>query len=142
MACVWARSEEACDRTGRAIKSQIFFQKNLDLSKPRCGLRMGEEKGSLMRAFYSSYEIVQKASGQLENSPDFCLNIPWWHNIVLIEKVKNLEERKWYAHKAVESGWSWVVMEMWIDSDLYHRQGKAPNNFQKALLPQYKAETC
>lgn len=59
--------------------------------------------------------------------------LPWWHNVILIEKVKNFSEREWYARKAVENGWSRNVLEMWIDSALYHRQGKAPNNFQKAL---------
>jgi predicted nuclease of restriction endonuclease-like (RecB) superfamily len=40
---------------------------------------------------------------------------------------------EWYARQTVENGWSRNVLEMWIDSDLYHRQGRAPNNFQKAL---------
>ncbi len=86
-----------------------------------------------MRAFYRSYEIVQQAAGQLEIPPDFCLNIPWWHNVILIDKVKNLNEREWYARKAVENGWSRNVLELWIESGLYHRQGKALTNFQKAL---------
>jgi predicted nuclease of restriction endonuclease-like (RecB) superfamily len=50
-----------------------------------------------------------------------------------VEQVKKLDEREWYACKAVENGWSRNVLEMWIDSDLYHRQGKASTNFQKAL---------
>src|SRR5262249_45504153 len=86
-----------------------------------------------MRAFYRSYEIVQQAAGQLETPPNYCLNIPWWHNVILIDKVKNLNEREWYARKTVENGWSRNVLELWIESNLYHRQGKAPNNFQKAL---------
>jgi predicted nuclease of restriction endonuclease-like (RecB) superfamily len=86
-----------------------------------------------MRAFYRSYEIVQQAAGQLETPPDFCLNIPWWHNVILIDKIKNLNEREWYARKAVENGWSRNVLELWIESDLYNRQGKASNNFQKTL---------
>lgn len=86
-----------------------------------------------MRSFYLSYAIVPQAVGQLENPPEFCLLIPWGHNIILIEKLKNLIEREWYAQKTIESGWSRNILEMWIASDLYHRQGKAPNNFQKAL---------
>lgn len=88
-----------------------------------------------MRAFYLSYAIVPQPVGQLESPPDFCLSIPWGHNIILVEKLKNLMEREWYARQAIANGWSRTVLEMWIDSNLYHRQGKAPNNFQKSLPP-------
>lgn len=86
-----------------------------------------------MRSFYLAYAIVAQPARQLETPPEFCLGIPWWHNVILIEKIKNLSEREWYARQAVKSGWSRNVLEMWIDSDLYHRQGKALNNFQRAL---------
>ncbi len=86
-----------------------------------------------MRTFYKTYKIVQQAAGQLDTPPDFCLNIPWWHNVILIEKVKNLTEREWYAHKAIECGWSRSMLELWIESGLYQRKGQAPNNFQKTL---------
>lgn len=86
-----------------------------------------------MRSFYQTYEIVAQAARQLESPPDFCLNIPWWHNVILIEKVKTLPEREWYARAAIEHGWSRNMLELWIESGLYQRKGKAPNNFQKAL---------
>lgn len=86
-----------------------------------------------MRAFYVAYSKVAQPARQLEDPPEFCLGIPWWHNVILIEKVKNLNEREWYARKTVENGWSRNVLELWIESDLYQRQGKALTNFQKAL---------
>ena len=90
-----------------------------------------------MRTFYSSYAKVQQAVGQMEVPPDYCLNIPWGHNVILINKVKNPDEREWYARRAVENGCSRSILEMWIETELYHRQGKAPNNFQKALPSPY-----
>ena len=86
-----------------------------------------------MRSFYLSYAFVPQPVGQTENPPDFCLLIPWGHNIILVEQIKNFSEREWYARKTVENGWSRNVLEMWIASDLFYRQGKAANNFQKAL---------
>ncbi len=86
-----------------------------------------------MRAFYVAYSKVAQPARQLEDPPEFCLGIPWWHNVILIEKIKNLNEREWYARKTVENGWSRDVLVLWIESDLYKRQGKAPNNFQKTL---------
>jgi len=86
-----------------------------------------------MRAFYKAYQKVQQLAGQLETPPDFCLNIPWCHNVILIEKVKDPQERQWYAKQIIENGWSRSVLQMWIESDLYNRQGKAITNFQKTL---------
>ena len=86
-----------------------------------------------MRSFYATYAIVQQAAGQLETPPNFCLNLPWWHNVILIEKIKSSQEREWYARSAINHGWSRSMLELWIESGLYQKQGKAPNNFQKTL---------
>jgi predicted nuclease of restriction endonuclease-like (RecB) superfamily len=61
--------------------------------------------------------------------------IPWGHNITLIERVDSLEKRLWYVQKCIENGWSRNSLTMWIESDLYGRQGKAITNF-KATLPE------
>ena len=61
--------------------------------------------------------------------------IPWGHNVTLLEKLTNTDQRLWYAKKTIENGWSRSVLLMWIESDLYKRQGKAINNF-KVTLPE------
>ncbi len=55
--------------------------------------------------------------------------IPWGHNITLLTKVKVSAEREWYAHAAIENGWSRSVLVHQIESKLYQRQGKAVTNF-------------
>ena len=59
--------------------------------------------------------------------------IPWFHNCVLLEKVKDLEARQWYIQKTVEHGWSRNVLTMQIETDLYQRQGSAVTNFERTL---------
>lgn len=49
-------------------------------------------------------------------------NLPWAHNYTLIEKVKDINKRLWYAEKCFENGWSHTVMVHQIDSNLYQRQ--------------------
>jgi predicted nuclease of restriction endonuclease-like (RecB) superfamily len=61
--------------------------------------------------------------------------IPWGHNMVLLDKLQTPEQRLWYVKKTIENGWSRSVLSMWIESDLYSRQGKAITNF-KATLPE------
>jgi len=65
--------------------------------------------------------------------------IPWSHNIVLIEKLDNIDERIWYANKTLEHGWSRDMLANWIDSKLHKREGKAITNF-KATLPTPQSE--
>ncbi|KKR97022.1 MAG: hypothetical protein UU47_C0003G0009 [candidate division TM6 bacterium GW2011_GWE2_41_16] len=84
-----------------------------------------------MQAFYTAYEKVAQAARQIEDIPIFY--IPWFHNVVIMQQVKNNEERLWYAQKSVEHGWSRSVLEMQIESSLYKRQGKAITNFSKTL---------
>ena len=92
-----------------------------------------------MRAFYLAYrdarEIVPQAVGQIAETclPEAVAGIPWGHNVVLVEQVKELPARLWYARKAVENGWSRSVLVHWIESGLYERQGKSQTNFEKTL---------
>lgn len=61
--------------------------------------------------------------------------IPWGHNMVIMDKVENSDQRLWYVQKCLENGWSRSVLTMWIESNLYSRQGKAVSNF-KTTLPE------
>ncbi len=63
------------------------------------------------------------------------VSLPWFHNVVLLESLKDPRERLWYAREAVEHGWSRSVLVHWIESDLYARQGKAVTNFATTLPP-------
>jgi predicted nuclease of restriction endonuclease-like (RecB) superfamily len=61
--------------------------------------------------------------------------ITWYHNITLLDKVKNQEERQWYINKTIEHGWSRNVLVHQIESGLYQRQALAgkTTNFQSTL---------
>lgn len=72
---------------------------------------------------YPDFQISQQLVGQ----------IPWGHNILLLQKLTSLEERLWYVKKIIENGWSRNVLHHWIDSDLHKREGTAVSNFQKTL---------
>ena len=65
--------------------------------------------------------------------------ISWYHNITLLSKCQNLEERLWYAQKALDHGWSRNVMVHQIELNLFQRKGKAINNFS-ATLPEAQSD--
>jgi predicted nuclease of restriction endonuclease-like (RecB) superfamily len=83
-----------------------------------------------MRAFAAAYpdeSIVQHVVGQ----------IPWGHNVRILDAVKDPEQRLWYAQQTVINGWSRNVLLMQIESKLYERQGGAITNFARSLpIPQ------
>jgi predicted nuclease of restriction endonuclease-like (RecB) superfamily len=59
--------------------------------------------------------------------------IPWGHNVILLDKVKDAATREWYIHKTVEQGWSRSVLFLQIDAGAHLRQGKALTNFAAKL---------
>ena len=67
--------------------------------------------------------------------PQAAAQIPWFHTVILLEKVKDPAVRDWYAHASFEQGWSRNVLEMQIESRLHERQGKAVSNFSRTLPP-------
>ncbi len=80
-----------------------------------------------MRAFYLAYPN----EAQFVTQP--VSQIPWGHNIVLFQKIKDTTERLWYAQQTVENGWSRAILTYQIESHLYQRQGKAITNFRQTL---------
>jgi predicted nuclease of restriction endonuclease-like (RecB) superfamily len=59
--------------------------------------------------------------------------LPWGHNLVLLQKLKELNTRLWYARAALEYGWSRSVLLIQIESRLHKRQGRAITNFTATL---------
>lgn len=79
-----------------------------------------------MRAFAEAYpdaEIVQRVVAQL----------PWGHNVTLLEKLKDTAARLWYAEACSEHGWTRPMLAEQIDKKLIQRQGKAATNFHRTL---------
>ncbi len=59
--------------------------------------------------------------------------IPWGQNLVIVSKSSSEDEAEFYVKKTIENNWSRSVLLHQIESNLYHRQGKAINNFASQL---------
>lgn len=103
-----------------------------------------------MRAFYLAWteeilaQPVQESEGSSELAqavrdldgrtlPPPVADMPWGHNIVLLQKLKDPAQRLWYARQTSEHGWSRAVLVHQIESDLFTRQGSAASNFASTL---------
>ncbi|MEA1946532.1 MAG: PDDEXK nuclease domain-containing protein [Thermodesulfobacteriota bacterium] len=85
-----------------------------------------------MRKFAETYpdvEFVQQLAAQ----------IPWFHNCVLIDKVKSKKEREWYIQQTIQNGWSRNVLVHQIETNLYDRKGDSTHNFD-ATLPKPQSD--
>ncbi len=85
-----------------------------------------------MRAFAEAWpesEFVQGVLAQL----------PWYHHLALLDKLKTEAERRWYAAKAIENNWSRNVLVIQIESGLQRRSGTALTNFA-AQLPRPQSD--
>jgi predicted nuclease of restriction endonuclease-like (RecB) superfamily len=79
-----------------------------------------------MRAFAEAWPdalIVQQAVGQL----------PWGHNLVILTRLKDPQQRLAYAPSAIEHGWARSVLNIHIETRLLERSGKAITNFANNL---------
>lgn len=79
-----------------------------------------------MRAFAEAWpdsEFVQDVLAQL----------PWYHQLALLDKLKTPDDRRWYAKKAIANNWSRNVLVMQIETGLLERHGRAITNFERQL---------
>jgi len=72
---------------------------------------------------YPDLEFVQQVVAQL----------PWGHNIFLMDLVSDKQNRLFYMKRAIEHGWSRNIMVMQIETALHKRQGQAVTNFKEKL---------
>jgi hypothetical protein len=59
--------------------------------------------------------------------------LSWTQNIILIQKIKDLPIRYWYARQALQEGWSRDTLTAQIKNRAHERQGAAITNFATTL---------
>lgn len=81
-----------------------------------------------MRAFYEQYK-------DFSILPPAVAELPWTHNYILLEKIKDRNKRLWYANECLKNGWSKTVLIHQIELKLYEGQRKANKftNFNKKI---------
>ena len=85
-----------------------------------------ERNLNYMKLFYEEYRDD-------ENLQQLVANLPWGHNLLLIEKFKDKKIRKLYAQAAIENGWSRNVLAFQISGQYHLRVGNSANNFNNTL---------
>lgn len=81
------------------------------------------------------YPITQSSIAQL---PIYNFELPvkhlsWTHNVVLIQKIKDIRARYWYMVQCIKSNWKVDYLKEVIARDDYGKHGALANNFAETL---------
>jgi predicted nuclease of restriction endonuclease-like (RecB) superfamily len=103
-----------------------------------------ERNLKFMVQFYEEYTTTiskgKQPVSQLEPiAKQLVSQIPWGHNILLMQKVKDSDIRLQYIQQTIAEGWTRATLTAQIKSNWHQRQGQAVNNFE-ATLPQPQSE--
>lgn len=124
----WQIGREILDRQGQeGWGAKITQRLSHDLREAFPDMRGFSQRNlQYMRAFAQAWPdeaIVQQAAAQL----------PWGHNLLLLDRLDETDERFAYAEAALAHGWSRSVLEMNIETRSVERTGRAITNFDRTL---------
>ena len=126
----------------RNIKRMLRFHREYPELQQAAAPKVPQAVAQIANSVDGQLPIVPQAVAQLPStaggSEAFVL-IPWGHNMVLLEKVKEQSDRLWYARQTLEHGWSREMLSANIKSSAHTRQGAAVSNFG-TRLPAVHAE--
>jgi len=95
---------------------------------------------NLMVQFYLEYKtsdfgklVISQNDAGLNVQP-LVAQIPWTHNVILMQKIKDNDLRQWYMQKILENGWSKNILVTMLNSNIHKREAKLASNF-KQLIP-------
>ncbi len=118
----------------RNIGRMIAFFKEyhkLDTFLPQAVAKIEEKENSSKLP----QPVAKLKQNILEKLYQIIVKIPWGHNILLMEKIKDISLRLWYMQKTIENGWSRNILNIMIESKSHNREGKAITNFDLRLPP-------
>ena len=80
-----------------------------------------------------SLQFVQQTAALIGQQT--AAQLPWFHIVILLTKLKSPELRDWYARQALEQSWPRGTLAAQIKNQLHLRQGAAVTNFTQRLAP-------
>ena len=131
--------------TGRNLRYMRTFYEEwrmLDNSK----FSMLGDSRSILELMSSKIEKAndeEKWNSQVPNLEEFpmseFLSIGFTHHRIILGKSKAYDERLFYISECATNNWGTRELENMLKEDLFHHQGKLPNNFIQTMTPGMQA---
>ena len=120
------------------LKRMVKFSKEYpDLASIRAQpvplLATPSENVSLSEISARAVPLLEMKTVGPQNLGLVMLQLSWGHNVLLMQKFKDLPTRFWYARQALEQGWNRDSLTVQIRQNAHLRQGSATSNFNQTL---------
>ncbi|MDI1312629.1 PDDEXK nuclease domain-containing protein [Prosthecobacter sp.] len=92
-----------------------------------------QSTAQLQSVDFETIELLQQPAAPFALPLKVILGLPWFHHVILIQKIKDLPTRLWYARQTMELGWSRDTLTTQIKNCAHERQGGAVTNFATTL---------
>ncbi|RUL75351.1 PDDEXK nuclease domain-containing protein [Dyella choica] len=86
-----------------------------------------------MKSFFETYRSAAKLAPLVRE-------IGWSHNLMILERCKDAQEREFYLRMTRKFGWSKNVLDHQIDNQSYEKSLLGQTNFDKTLTPALRAQ--
>lgn len=111
--------------------SGFLTQMSKDLSKEFPNMKGFSKRNlELIRKWYLFYSQSDVITKQVVSQ---LIEIPWGHNIAIMQKSNSIGEAIFYIQKTKENGYSRNVLIHQIESGLFERNAKSVSNFEHTL---------
>jgi predicted nuclease of restriction endonuclease-like (RecB) superfamily len=115
---------------GKAVVAQLA--RDLQADYPGTG---GFSASNLwrMKGFFETYSALEKLAPLVRE-------IGWSHNLVILERCKDAQQREFYLRMTRKFGWSKNVLAHQIDNQSYEKSLLGQTNFDQTLTPALRAQ--
>lgn len=86
-----------------------------------------------MKSFFETYSDAEKLAPLVRE-------IGWSHNLIILERCGDAQEREFYLRMARKFGWSKNVLAHQIDNQSYEKSLLGQTNFDQTLTPALRAQ--
>ena len=90
-------------------------------------------KGFSRRNVYAMLQWYRFYSSKYQFVPHGVAQIPWGHNLLIISKIKNIDEAEFYCRATAHNAWDRDTLEVQIEDKYYSKVGRSSNNFENTL---------
>jgi predicted nuclease of restriction endonuclease-like (RecB) superfamily len=117
----------------RNIKRMLRFYREYPVLSETTNELVPQSVALLKNHENQSDSIVPQPAAQLPMPTNVFFGVPWFHHVILFEKIKDIPVRYWYANQTVTQGWSRNTLALQIKKRFHERSGAAISNFDKTL---------
>ena len=115
-------------------EAQGFSVPNLRFVRRFYDLYKGAVRTQVVSESFEAREKENRSQVVSEITEQELFSVPWGHHREIITKCNgNADKAIFFVKKTIENNWSRTVLDNFLDTDLFERQGKAITNFAYSL---------